>query len=160
MWWLFHTFCTANIIFGIYRYELSDKEWLDSETKVFCRKNNQIHFPMVKKYFSQKYPKCSKIYQPNLSAQAQKFGISMKKLGVRSPCIRWNMDQCQNLGDKLWIRLVRKYVAMYILCTYMYMYVYMYKSNLCMRAHGLRTPGEEIAFTAPHGWNSLPLPNS
>ena len=28
------------------------------------------------------------------------------------------------------------------------MYVYMYKSNLCMRAHGLRTPGEEIAFTA------------
>ena len=36
---------------------------------------------------SWKYPKCPKIYLPNLSAQAQKFGISMKKasLGVHSP---------------------------------------------------------------------------
>ena len=39
-------------------------------------------------YFDQKYPKCSRIYLPNLSAQPQKFWISMKKasLGVRSPC--------------------------------------------------------------------------
>ena len=28
---------------------------------------------------AEKYPKCPKIYLPNLSAQAQKFGISMKK---------------------------------------------------------------------------------
>ena len=35
-----------------------------------------------------KYPKCPKIDLPNLSAQAQKFGIFEKKLslGVHSPC--------------------------------------------------------------------------
>jgi hypothetical protein len=35
-----------------------------------------------------KYPKCPRIYLPNLSAQAQKFWISIKKkasLGVCSP---------------------------------------------------------------------------
>ena len=39
------------------------------------------------------YPNCPRIYLPNLSAQAQKFWISMKKnasLGVRSP---WSADE-------------------------------------------------------------------
>ena len=30
-------------------------------------------------YFCRKYTKCPRIYMPNLSAQAQKFGISLKK---------------------------------------------------------------------------------
>ena len=34
-----------------------------------------------------KYPKCLKIFWPNLFAQAQKFGVFEKtSLGVRSPC--------------------------------------------------------------------------
>ena len=38
-------------------------------------------------------PKCPRIYLPNLSAEAQKFWISMKNasLGIRSPCNR----QCE-----------------------------------------------------------------
>ena len=32
-----------------------------------------------------KYPKCSKIYVPKLSAQAQKFGILMKKGFIGCP---------------------------------------------------------------------------
>ena len=42
--------------------------------------------------------KCPKICMPNLSAQAQKFGISLKKasLGVRSPCLQDSFDAvCQ-----------------------------------------------------------------
>ena len=37
---------------------------------------------------AKKYPKCPKMYLPKFPAQAQKFGVSMKKasLGVRSPC--------------------------------------------------------------------------
>ena len=37
--------------------------------------------------FGRKYPKCPRNYLPNLSVQAQKFWISIKKalLGVRSP---------------------------------------------------------------------------
>ena len=48
---------------------------------------------MDRKYFRQKYPKCPKIYQPNLSSQAQKFQISLKKkasLGVRSIIVTGN----------------------------------------------------------------------
>ena len=44
----------------------------------------------VPKYsLGQKYKKCPRIYLPNLSAQAQKFGIFEKKnsMGVRSPCL-------------------------------------------------------------------------
>ena len=39
--------------------------------------------------FSQKYSKCPRIYLPDLSAQAQKFWISIKKasFGVRSPWV-------------------------------------------------------------------------
>ena len=39
----------------------------------------------------QKYPKCPRIYLPNLSIKAQKFWISIKKasLDVRSPCQEW-----------------------------------------------------------------------
>jgi hypothetical protein len=33
----------------------------------------------------QKYPKCPKIYLPELSAQALKFGISMKKGFIGRP---------------------------------------------------------------------------
>ena len=34
---------------------------------------------IVKKWVSQKYPKCPKIYLPNLSVHDQKFWISLKK---------------------------------------------------------------------------------
>ena len=56
---------------------------LDLKTKVFCRKQNQLHFPMNKGLtvtvpkqclqFGQKYPKWLLKFQPNLSAQTQKF---------------------------------------------------------------------------------------
>ena len=56
---------------------------LGLKTKVFCRKKPKSIFPWSRnlqcQYFSEKCPKRPKIYQPNLSAQAQKFGISLKK---------------------------------------------------------------------------------
>ena len=63
----------------------------------FCRNNGWLMENMdkgltVPKWVlvnCQKIPQCPKLYLPNLSAQAQKFGISMKKkasLGVRSQC--------------------------------------------------------------------------
>ena len=63
---------------------------LDLKTKVFNRKENQLHYPMVKgltmpKYclqFFQKSPKCLIKFQPNLSAQGQKFQIFEKKLSL------------------------------------------------------------------------------
>ena len=59
------------------------------ENKVFCWKINQIHFPKdgthSAKIVKPKYHKCPKIYKPNLSAQAQKIGISLKKGFIRRP---------------------------------------------------------------------------
>ena len=60
---------------------------LDLKNKVFCRKENQLHFSMDKGltvpkwclYFGKKYHKCLLKFQPNLSAQAQKFLIFEKK---------------------------------------------------------------------------------
>ena len=67
------------------------------KSKFFCRKDNQLLFPMDKGLtvpkqclqFGQKYPKCLIKFRPNLSAQAQKFQIFEKKLSldVRCPCI-------------------------------------------------------------------------
>ena len=69
---------------------------LSLKTKVFCRKNNQILKTMDKGFtvprwvlqFGRIYPKCPQNLRPNLSAQAQKFGIFEKKLslGFHSPC--------------------------------------------------------------------------
>ena len=35
--------------------------------------------------FGQKYPKCPQIYLPKMSAQAQMFGISMRKVFIGRP---------------------------------------------------------------------------
>ena len=63
---------------------------LDQKTKVFCRKENQLHFPMHKGLTvpkqclqsGQNYHKCLIKFQPNLSAQAQMFLIFEKKLSL------------------------------------------------------------------------------
>ena len=55
----------------------------DLKTNIFCRKKIQLHFPMNKgltepkqcQQFGWKQPKCTPKFQPNLSAQAQKFRI-------------------------------------------------------------------------------------
>ena len=78
---------------------------LGLKTKVFCRKNNQIHFPMDKGQSVPKYPKCPKIYQLNLSVQTQKFGISIRKklywvFVVRGPCYS-NLEPVSKLLSRL-----------------------------------------------------------
>ena len=51
MWWLFPKFNAANSIFGIYlRFICVIPE------KSFCRKNNQIYFPMEKDSFAKNTP--------------------------------------------------------------------------------------------------------
>ena len=49
--------------------------------------NEGLTVPKWVLIFGRKYPKCLKTFQPNLSAQAQKFQICEKKLtlGVGSP---------------------------------------------------------------------------
>ena len=67
---------------------------LDLKTNVFCRKKIQLHFPMNKgltvpkqcQQFGRKQPKCPPKFQPNLSAQAQKFRIFEKKLSLDVRC--------------------------------------------------------------------------
>ena len=76
---------------------------LDLKTNVFCRKKIQLHFPMNKgltvpkqcQQFGWKQPKCPPKFQPNLSAQAQKFRIFEKKLslGVHCPWSQFYVSQ-------------------------------------------------------------------
>ena len=71
---------------------------LGPNTNVFCRKKIQLHFPMNKgltmpkqcRQFGWKQQKCLPKFQPNLSAQAQKFRIFEKKpsLGVHCPWVQ------------------------------------------------------------------------
>ena len=76
---------------------------LDLRTKVFCRKDNQLHFPMDKELtvpkqclqFGQKYPKCLIKFQPNLSAQAQKFLIFEKKNSLWVSVVRGAGKKCR-----------------------------------------------------------------
>ena len=68
---------------------------LNLKTKVFCRKNNQIHFsmdtgltvPNSAVSLAENTPNAAKKNQPKMSAQVQKFRIFEKKAlrGVRSP---------------------------------------------------------------------------
>ena len=86
---------------------------LDLKTKFFCRKENQLHFSMdngltVLKQclqFGQKYPKCLTKFQPNLSAQAQKFRIFEKSsLNSKQFCdmyyIKRNLVACYQIINK------------------------------------------------------------
>ena len=79
--------CSPNSLWPIsYFGRIWELYVLDIKTKVFCRKENQLLFPMDKgltvpkqQCFGQKYPKCLLKFQPNLSAQSQKFRIYEKK---------------------------------------------------------------------------------
>jgi hypothetical protein len=78
--WIYDFFSTKFSLF-FYKVEVFyclgyiwDLHVLGLKTNIVCWKHNQIQ-----------YSKCPKIYQPNLSAQAQKFGILLKKGFIGRP---------------------------------------------------------------------------
>ena len=51
--------------------------------------NKGLTVPKWELKFCQKYPKCPKIYLPNLSAQAQKFGIYFNEKRLHWASVVW-----------------------------------------------------------------------
>ena len=86
---LLSKFFTANILFWEYLGVVCFRP-----KNLFCKKKIQLHFPMNKgltvpkqcQQFGWKQPKCPPKFQPNLSAQAQKFRIFEKKLSLDVRC--------------------------------------------------------------------------
>ena len=71
-----------------------NREWPCFFQPNFCKKQGAPIFKMQGAQFlrivganslAKKYPKCPKIYRPNLFAKAKTFWISMKK-GIHNPC--------------------------------------------------------------------------
>ena len=95
VWWLFPKFFTPLSYLG----DIWDIFVLGLKTKVFCRKNNQIHFPMDK---GLAVPKWALIVRPKIPQMPQKYispiclppkpkrlGYHWKKASsdVRGPCL-------------------------------------------------------------------------